>query len=397
VKRKLTPAFVAKAAAVPGTDRTIYWDSDPRGFGLMVTESGHRSFVVQYRAGKKSRRMAFKRGLSLEEARKEARALIGAVAKGRDPLSERRTAEMLAANALKSIAEEYLSREGKRLRSIDQRRAVFERLVYPKLGARQIGEIKRTEIVRLLDKIEDESGPAMADQVLRYLSRLFSWHAGRSDEFRSPVIRGMARTKVKERARNRVLSDDELKVVWRAAEGHQGAFGRLVRFILLTATRRNEAARMRREELSGGEWRIPANRYKGRHDHVVPLSVAARAILAKVPVIGRDKASGFIFTHDGKTPIGGFSKFKSAFDESCGVTGWTIHDLRRTARSLMSRAGVDADVAERCLGHVIPGVRGTYDRHEYREEKRRAFEALAAQIVRIVDPQDNVVALRGTY
>jgi integrase len=94
--------------------------------------------------------------------------------------------------------------------------------------------------------------------------------------------------------------------------------------------------------------------------------------------------------------LGGFSKFKAAFDKACGVTGWTLHDLRRTARSLMSRAGIDADHAERALGHVIPGVRGVYDRHEFRDEKRRAFEALAAQIERIINPQPNVVALRGS-
>src|SRR5947209_13407122 len=85
---------------------------------------------------------------------------------------------------------------------------------------------------------------------------------------------------------------------------------------------------------------------------------------------------------------------KLSFDRACGVNGWTIHDLRRTARSLMSRAGVNADVAERCLGHVIPGVRGVYDRHRYIDEMRQAFEALATQIERIVDPQPNVIGLR---
>jgi integrase len=91
--------------------------------------------------------------------------------------------------------------------------------------------------------------------------------------------------------------------------------------------------------------------------------------------------------------MSGFSKFKHKFDEACGVADWTLHDLRRTARSLMSRAGVAPDHAERCLGHVIGGVRGTYDRHEYAEEKRKAFEALAGQIDRIVNPRENVVAI----
>ena len=87
--------------------------------------------------------------------------------------------------------------------------------------------------------------------------------------------------------------------------------------------------------------------------------------------------------------------YRRRLDAACGVTGWTLHDLRRTARSLLSRAGIASDIAEICLGHVLPGVRGVYDRHEYHEEKKRVFEALATQIARIVDPQDNVVAMRG--
>lgn len=128
------------------------------------------------------------------------------------------------------------------------------------------------------------------------------------------------------------------------------------------------------------------------------------AVIRSVPVIGRHKDKGFVFTTDGKHAISGFSKFKREFDERILVArreqdakatplpNWTLHDLRRTARSLMSRAGVAPDHAERALGHVIPGIRGTYDLHEFRDEKRHAFDALAAQLDRIVNPQPNVVA-----
>jgi integrase len=385
---------VLKAAAAGGAERTTYWDAALPGFGLMVTRNGARSYVVDYRdARRQKRRMSIKATLPLDQARKEAKAILGQVAKGGDPLAERRKVEATASDTLQSITEEYLSREGKRLRSIDQRRAVFERLVYPKFGARQIADITRREIARLLDKIEDERGPVMADMVLACLRRLMSWHAGRSDDFRSPIVRGMARTKPQERARTRILSDDELRAVWRAAEASQNPFARMVLYILLTATRRDEAARMTRREIDGADWTIPAARHKGKHDMLIPLSEAAQALLMDVPVIGR-RSGGFVFTTDGERPLGGFSKFKRAFDQACGVTGWTLHDLRRTARSLMSRAGVPSDHAERCLGHVIGGVRGTYDRHEYHDEKARAFEALAALIDRIVNPPAaNVVSI----
>jgi len=162
----------------------------------------------------------------------------------------------------------------------------------------------------------------------------------------------------------------------------------MVRFILLTAARRNEAAAMTWREIDGRDWTLPAARNKAKVDFVRPLSDAAMS-LPLVPVA----SSTFVFSADGVRPISGFSKMKRALDKASGTSGWTLHDLRRTARSLMSRAGVSPDVAERCLGHVIGGIRGTYDRHEYYAEKKLAFEKLAAQIDRIVSPVENVVPM----
>ena len=262
----------------------------------------------------------------------------------------------------------------------------------------QIDAIKRTDIVRLLDGIEDENGPVMADKTLAFLSKLFSWHASRSDEFRSPIVRGMARTKPQERTRSRILSDEELRAIWRATGEYRHPFGPMLRFILLTATRRNEAVYAKRSEITDTEWTIPAARYKTKLDHLIPLSDMAMAQIWAGPLnlgVTTQSANAFIFTSNGRA-ISGLGRHKRAIDEASGVTGWWTHDLRRTARSLMSRAGVSSDHAERCLGHVIGGVRGVYDRHEYVEEKKRAFEALASQIDRIVNPQAaNVVPIRG--
>jgi integrase len=401
MRSKLTPAFVDRAEAASGANRTTYWDLGLPGFGLMVTANGHRSYVVQYRAAGRSKRMHLKAGLTLRTARKEAKAILGAVAKGNDPLGERRKAERAESDTLRAIVEEYLTREGGRLRSIGERRAALARHALPKLGARQIGDITRTDIVRLLDRIADQSGAPMADHVLAYLRRVMTWHASRTDDFRSPIVRGMARTRPSQRRRQRVLSDDELGAIWRAAEASQSAFGYVVQFLLLTATRRTEAAAMRRREVLGSDWIIPQERYKTGLELVIPLSPAAQGLLAAVPKIGK---SGLVFTTDGKHALGGFSKFKRAFDAKvlaelrkqnpeAELPRWTLHDLRRTARSLMSRVGVPSDHAERCLGHVLPGIRGTYDRHEYLNEKRRAFEVLATLIERIVNPMNNVVAL----
>jgi integrase len=164
-----------------------------------------------------------------------------------------------------------------------------------------------------------------------------------------------------------------------------------VKFLLLTGARRTEAAEMTWSEISGTDWTLPAARNKVNVDLVRPLSTAAQATIAALPRIGRQ---GFVFTITGDRPFSGFGRYKRRLDRACGVTGWTLHDLRRTARTLMSRAKVPTDHAERCLGHVIGGVRGVYDRHEFHEEKRYAYEELAALIERIVNPPpDNVVAL----
>jgi integrase len=389
---KLTPTFVQRARAETGKERALFWDASLPGFALLVTASGHRSFIVQYRFHGRSRRMTIDGVLGLTAARKRARALLGEVAKDRDPLQERRNAASLAEDTFKTIAEAYLARDGKKLRTLGDRRATLDRLVYPRIGSQPIGAIRRSDIVRLLDRIEDESGPVMADRVLAYIRKIMNWHAARSDEFRSPIVRGMSRAGAK--ARERTLTNDELRAVWKAAEATPGPFGALVKFLLLTGARRTEASDMTWSEISGADWTLPAERNKVNVDLVRPLSTAAQATIAALPRIGRQ---GFVFTITGDRPFSGFGRYKRRFDRACGVTGWTLHDLRRTARTLMSHAKVPPDHAERCLGHVIGGVRGVYDRYEFHEEKRHAYEELSALIERIVNPPpDNVVAIRGS-
>jgi integrase len=388
-------------AAKPESSRYELWDAALPGFGLRVTPAGVKTFILRYRP-KGAGRRGTKRFLTLgrygaltpDQARNEARSLLGDVARGRDPVADRNKKKSAATNTLEAVGNKYLQREAA-LRSIAQRRDSLERLVYPRLGARPIDSIRRSEIVDLLDDIEDKHGPVMADRTLAALRRLMNWHAARSDEFRTPIVRGMARTRPKERARQRVLTDDELRAIWAGAEAGQGPFGSMIQFILLTAVRRNEAARMTRKEVTNGDWLIPAMRNKSKEDVLVPLSAPALAVLDKVPLIGQNAATGYVFTSDGKRPLAGFSKSKRNFDQACGVSGWVLHDLRRTARTLMSRAGVDSDIAERCLGHVKPGIRATYDVHGFYGEKKRAFEALASQVGLILNPAKNVIGLRG--
>jgi integrase len=349
----------------------------------MVTRNGARSYVVQYRAHGRSRRLTLDASaLSLDAAKREARKHLGEVAKGGDPLTERRRESAAASDTLRAVAEAYFRREGKKIRTMDERRRTLERLVFPALGPRPIDGIGRSDIVRLLDKIEDTSGPVMADRTLAYLRKIMNWHATRSDTFRTPIVRGMARTKPAERARDRILTDDEIRRLWQTTQRYPGPFSSLVRFLLLSACRRGEALFMTRNELNGRDWLIPAARHKSKREFLLPLSKAAAGVLAAMPAIG--PANGYVFTLNGKTPLGAESKAKAKLDKVSGVTGWTLHDCRRTARSLMSRAGVPSDHAERALSHVISGVRQVYDRFDFKQEKQAACEALAREIAAIV-------------
>jgi integrase len=282
-----------------------------------------------------------------------------------------------------------LEREAKRLRSAQRRLHDLRRLAFPALGNKPMSSIRRSDVTRLLDSIEAEQGPVMADAVLSAIGKVMRDHARRSDDYAVPLVRGMARSRPAERARDRILSDPELHALWAAAESTQGPFGRLVQFCLATGCRRSEAAGMRRDEVSKeGIWTLPAARSKTKTAVARPLSKLAQAILARLPDSG-----DFFFSIEGTKPFNGFARRKGALDEASGIAGWRIHDLRRSSRSLMSRAGVNADIAERCLGHVIPGVRGTYDRHHFREEMLAAYEKLAALISHITNPQPNVVPM----
>jgi integrase len=378
--KKLTAGFVKAATAEPGKERTVYWDAAMPSFGLMVTSAGHKSWCVQYRSGRVSRRLTINSVLGLEDARRQARTVLGQVARGGDPVLDRRKAAETDKNTLQAICERYIAREGGKLRTTAKRHATLRRLVYPTLSSRQIGDIKRSDINNLLDDIEDQRGRAMADQVLAILRTICNWHAARDDEFSSPFVRGMARRTPEERERDRTLTDDELKRVWGTTGSFPSPWGQFIRFLLLTACRRSEAASMTWDEVSDGNWTIPAERYKTGNEVTLPLSTAAIKVLAEIP---RIKDCEFVFTTDGRRPISGFSTFKLKFDIACGVADWRLHDLRRSARSLLSRAGVMPDIAERALGHKIAGIRGVYDRHPYLVEMKNAFERLATQIENI--------------
>jgi integrase len=403
---------------------TLQGKKAPSGFAVRVTAAGTKSFVWFHRVDGKGyletlgRWDANAQGgtLTVRDAIVKADKLAKDVQNGRreDPRPERtrrlQDGDKAADGTVSTLLDVYIARYLKagNLRSAGMIEAQLERLVKPRIGKVGIYDLKRSHISRMLDEIDDDHGPRMADLALAYVRKAFNWYEvnGHDDDFTSPVVRGMARLKPSDRERERVLSDDEIRGVWAALDTitEPACFAAYVKTLLLTATRRSEVADMSVTELDGEVWTIPAARYKTKRDHIIPLSATAAELIRSQAPAKPTKNAHFVFsTTDGAKAFAGFSKAKRELDKKIAearkregrppMEPFTLHDTRRTARTLLARAGVRDDIAERCLGHVIKGVEGVYNRHAYLDEKRVAFEALAALVLRILNPAENVEEL----
>jgi integrase len=367
---------------------------DGKGLYVVVQSSGHKSFCVRYRHKGRPRKLTFPAGITLAAARRLAAEAKEQVEQNLDPAAKKQAAKVAAMEAAENtvahICAAYLKREGGKLRTSGQRESIFRRLVYPAIGDKPIDSIRRSDIFAMLDKIADRNGARMSDVTLSTLRRVLNWYALRDDNFRSPIVPGMQRQNAKDHRRERILSDDEIRALW-ATTADNTAFSTLIRVLLLTGARRNEVAGMKWDEIDAdGVWTLPESRSKTKVEVVRPLSKAALAVLEGMP---RIDGCDFIFTSNGITPIASFSDPKAALDAQSRVVGWRLHDLRRTARSLLSRCkGVSVDHAERVLGHSVSDLRARYDRHGYVEEMRFAVEALAQMVETIIHPPEGEVA-----
>jgi integrase len=374
------------------------WDENPQGGTLTVRDAIIKADKVA-RDLKNGRREDPRpdRTRRLEDGDKPEGLTVGGAF---DPEADEADREQKQPGLLDMFVDLYCRKE-KALRSADQYASTFRRLVAPDIGDLPVfgeGRLRRARIVDMLDEIEDESGPVMADRTLAYVRKAFNWFAARNEEFTNPIVKGLR--EVGTNSRNRILSDDEIRDVWAAldeVEDVPACYPRFIKMLLLSATRRSEAALMHSSELDGTDWAIPAERYKTGIDHLIPLSAAARDLIGEKPK-EINSNSWFVFsTTHGAKGFSGFSKARRELDKAIAkirerekrdpMPQWVLHDLRRTGRSLMSRAGVPSDHAERCLGHVIGGVRGVYDRYAYRDEKLAAFEKLAELVTLILNPR----------
>jgi integrase len=385
-RKTLTDAYIA--ALKPKAKRYAVPDPQLPSFYVRVTPTGAKSFaaVATDPSGKQIWTTIGTPALySIDEAREKAREVIKAVRGG----------EGAGLDTFMSVAGAWLKRhvEKNGIRTRAEIERVLARYILPKWAGRDFVSIRRSDVTELLDHVEDKHGPRQADCCLTVFSSIANWYASRHDSYSSPLVRGMKRANGKERQRERVLSDDELRAVW-AASPAGDTFGDLVKLLLLTGQRREKVVGMKWADVSeDGRWTIPASseREKGNAGELL-LPTMATDILSKRP---RFASNPYVFAAArGKSHFSGYSKAKVALDKKLPLPHWQLHDLRRTARTLMSRAGVKREHAERVLGHVIGGVEGVYDQHQYDAEKAKALKALAAQIERILMPTANVTPMR---
>lgn len=419
-------------ALKPGSTDQFLWDTVKRGFGVKVTPTGRKIFIVQYRMGGRgspTRRYTIgEYGVwTPTQADEEAGRILRKIDTGIDPLEEKRDREERrrtdAALAFGDYADNFLKLYVKPewAKSYGFAESILRLHVTPRLKSKPLPSIRKSDITGIFDALPSAK-PALRRNVYAVVRRLFNWAEGRGDIERNPLNGFEAPASVT--SRDRVLEDWELRLAWLASAELGAPFSSLYRLLAITGQRRDEVAEMDWKELSRADrlWTLPGSRTKNGKPHLVHLSDLAMAELdALAGVADEDEdekrkwpKAGFVFTTTGKTAVSGFSRAKSRLDtamldlarkeakeagddpEKVKVAPWRVHDLRRTLVTGMQRLGVRFEVTEAVVNHLSgskSGVAGVYQRYEWQDEKKAALDAWGRHLGSILSPaaESNVV------
>jgi integrase len=362
----------------------VYWDASYPGFGVKVTPKGRKVFIVLYRAGGAGSKLRkYTIGpygrLTLHQARVAAQKVFAAKLEGRDPAAEKREAKRrVVADRVEDLLECFIAQRLSQNRSANEISRLLRREVGKPWAGRSIHEIGKRDVVEVISAIEQRGAPSAANKTLKSLKTFLRWCVGRAVLDQSPA-EGVP-LPAKEVTRDRVLSDKELAQVILAARKMDGPYGGIVELLALTGQRREEIARMTWDELDLVQrvWTLPKSRTKNAKEHVVHLSEQSMAALKRA-----DKKGSFVFSLLGGKPFQEFSRGKQRLDQLSSVTGWRLHDLRRTCVSGMARLGIAPHVADKILNHqagTISGVAAVYQRHEFLSERRHALDVWGAHL-----------------
>jgi integrase len=374
-----------------GSARTNYYDPTVPGFHLRVSPSGARSFALAYRTKEHLwRRYTFGdvEAIGLADARAEARRILGEVAKGGDPQAARRAARVetrrrRSAPTFADLGARFLEESERVLRpnTLTAWRNIWRAEVAPALGRLKPAEVTRADVRSLVEGIA-ETRPTYANRTFELVRRVFSWAVEKDLLASTPCI-GLKRP-APARSRDRVLTDAELRAVW-AAAGQEGPLGDALKLLLLTGTRREEvlASRWAEYDLEAGLWRLPSVRAKTKTPRSVPLSGAARELVARLRAAAGESPWAFPSPRNREQPLRLVARSAARIRQRSGVD-FVWHDTRRTVRTRLAALGVRPDVAEAILGHAQRGMSAVYNRYEPLPEMRSALEAWAAQLARVI-------------
>jgi integrase len=400
---RLSERAIARLRKAGAGREVMVTDTDVPSLHIRIHPSGHTSYIFRHRQRGRVYKTTLGRfgNLTLDDARQTARAYVGRIALGFDPIKEKIEEDKRHTDALDAVRRaktenassgeftvQAMGKEWAASRKDDRRspryvvsiRNALQRTLAPVLDlpARQLG---KDRIQGLIDDAENERGPAAAAQALMALSLVFK-HAIKNGWLETNPCVALEAPRLK--TRTRTLAGREIQRIWRAAEGLPSPANNYIRFLLATGVRRNEALESRWSEIEGDCWTIPPSRMKAGREFIVPLTNAARAAL---PARGD---SDFIFSN-GARPIGGLGRIKAKLDALVEADGggplvaWVFHDFRRAFATWFADGGGDFVIADLCLAHLPPLSRVglTYQRSYKLAERRKALELWGA----FLDPE----------
>jgi integrase len=409
----LTTRFVA--VAKPRRDstgdvvRAEYPDAACPGLHLIVQPTNSRSWAFRGRrpADRKSIKVTIGKagegGLSLAAARHAAAALRHRLEQGVALVTPVTSVtpespggcEDKIETAVAAFLERHVHRKN-RASTARATEGIFNSIILPAWRGRTTGSIRKRDVIDLVESVAARGRGYRANRTLAALSKLFNWLVARDALASSPVT-GVERLH-KEEARDRVLTDDELRALWLACEP-EGASGRAIRMLVSTGARRSEVGHMRQQEIDEDRrlWTLPAARTKNGQEHSIPLSSQAWALIEARP---RFAGGDFVFSTSGKGPINNWDEVKHRISARAGIAAdsWRLHDLRRTCASGMQKLGISVPVIEKALNHTsgtFRGIVGVYQQHDYADEVRIALQKWADRIEEIVGGKSaKIVRLR---
>jgi|RhiMetdeSRZDD1v2_1073273.scaffolds.fasta_scaffold23744_5 integrase len=391
-KATFTSRWVA-ALQPPEAGQVDYFDSKPPSLGLRVTPYGRKTWFIMYRSNGRLRRLTLGTypALSLADARQHALAARHAVAQGSDPAAHKQSVR--TAPTVADLATQYIELYAKvHKKSWGDDARLLTKEVLPQWGTRKAYDIRRRDVIALLDHLVERGAPIQANRVLALVRKMFNWAISRELVEGNPCLQ--VQPPGKEHQRERVLSDEEIRAVWAACDHLDPLHAACVQLALLTAQRGGEVRSMQWKDvdLETGWWTIPASKAKNGRAHRVPLSPPAVAVLR-----GRQTTptvTPWVFPSPIR-PQQPLRKPQGAAKRLVQVSGvaFVPHDLRRTAASHMTSMGIPRLVVGKILNHVEPGVTKVYDRHSYDAEKRQALEAWGHKVTALVTGETGKVIL----